>query len=313
MDHKPWIIVVGGINVDIIGTAATNMLHGDSNPGTVRVSMGGVGRNIAENLIRLGARVSMVSVLGDDPQAANVRRHSEGIGLDLSLSETLPGLSTSTYLCVNDADGDLYAAVADMGICERITPEFLSARLETLNRADLIVADANIPAESMTYLAEHCQKPVMVDPVSVKKAGKTAQALPRLFALKPNRQEAALLSGVPIVGMDGIEEAASVLLATGLDRVYISLGSQGVFYADRSQSGRIPCAPATIRNTNGCGDTFFAATAIGYLLGMALADTARFGQAAAAICAESTEAVSPELTLSAALARAENLDWKEAE
>ena len=68
------MVVVGAINVDISGTASTAMRAGDSNPGHVKVTLGGVGRNIAENLARLGAKVTMLTVLGEDPNAAHVRQ-----------------------------------------------------------------------------------------------------------------------------------------------------------------------------------------------------------------------------------------------
>ena len=104
---KPRVIVVGAVNMDLSGTARAPLRPGDSNPGQVRLSPGGVGRNIAENLSRLGLSVSLITMLGEDPYAQMIRRHCSDAGIDLSLSLTDPGLPTSTYLCINEPDGDL--------------------------------------------------------------------------------------------------------------------------------------------------------------------------------------------------------------
>ena len=44
------VCVIGGANADIIATSFKAFVPGDSNPGTVRLTAGGVGRNIAHNL-----------------------------------------------------------------------------------------------------------------------------------------------------------------------------------------------------------------------------------------------------------------------
>lgn len=297
MPEEQTIIVVGGVNIDISGTSDTAMLAGDSNPGRVKVTLGGVGRNIAENLARMGAKVRMLTVLGDDANAERVRSSCAELGIDLSLSLTLPGHRTSTYLCVNDADGDVFAAVSDMEIYSRLTPEDVALRLDELNKAALVIVDANMPEEIVRYLAEHLTVPLAADPVSVKKAGKLTPYLNRLLTLKPNRPEASLLTGVPIDGMDGLADAAQVLLERGVQKVFISLGSKGVYYTDGTRTGIQSCCPANIVNTTGCGDAYLAGAALGHVLGLDIAGMALMGQAASAICAEADAAVSSDITL----------------
>ena len=292
------MVVVGAINVDISGTASTAMRAGDSNPGHVKVTLGGVGRNIAENLARLGAKVTMLTVLGEDPNAAHVRQECAIAGIDLTYARTVPGGRTSTYLCLNDADGEIYAAVSDMEICNAITPEYLESCRDVLSTADLVVVDANIPEDSIHYLATHCSCPLVADPVSVKKAGKLKACLGSFVTLKPNRPEAALLTGVEIEGLRGLEQAGRILLSKGVKRVFISLGAQGVYYTDGNSSGILPCCPAHIINTTGCGDAFIAAAAVGYTMGLDIHGMAHMGQAASAICAQADSAVSPTVTLS---------------
>ena len=72
-----------------------------------------------------------------------------------------------------------------------------------------------------------------MDPVSTVKSEKIRPILGKIHTLKPNRLEAESLSGVKITDRDSARQAAKVLLGTGLQRVFISLGEQGVFAADQ--------------------------------------------------------------------------------
>ena len=97
--------------------------------------------------------------------------------------------------------------------------------------------------------------------------------------------------------------AASRLLETGLHRVFISLGTQGVFAADQKEMLMQPCIPAQMRNATGAGDAFMAALAWAYLEGTALAETARAAAAAAAIAIEGEETINPAMSADAVRSR----------
>ena len=143
--EAPYIVVVGGVNMDIGAVSAAPLVARDSNPGRVTTSLGGVGRNIAHNLCLLGEQVSMVTVLGQDSFAQSVRENAADIGLDLTHSAVIPGGRTGTYLFIDGCDGDMALAVNDMGIYEHITPEFLRQRLDFINHAGLVVVETNLP------------------------------------------------------------------------------------------------------------------------------------------------------------------------
>ena len=155
VEAERYICVIGAVNVDISGTPDTTYVPGDSNPGHVRITLGGVGRNIAENLCRLGHRVVMITAMGEDANAQLVRQGCREIGLDLTHSLTVREGRTSTYLCLNDEQGEIVGAVSDMGIYEAITPEFLRTRLDVINGAALVVVDANLSGEALDFLGEN--------------------------------------------------------------------------------------------------------------------------------------------------------------
>ncbi len=299
----PRVVVAGGANVDIGGQPFQPLEERDSNPGRVRVSVGGVGRNIAHNLRLLGASVTLLTALGKDAHGDRVAAECAVAGIDCERILRTHEEPTSTYLFIADDAGDMRLAVSDMEICRLISPDYLAGQRDLLDAADAVVLDANLPEESIRWLAEHCAAPLFADPVSAAKAERLRPVLGRLHTLKPNRQEAELLSGVRIRSEADLSPAAEAMLRTGLRRVFISMGTEGVFAAERDHQVRIPCCPAEAKNMTGAGDAMMAGLVYGFVQSMDLESSARFAAAAAAIAVESPKTVNPALSAAAARER----------
>ena len=292
-------MVVGGVNVDIGGKSFAPLVAEDSNPGTVHTSLGGVGRNIAHNLSLMGTDVRMLTAFGDDVHGQKVAASCSELGIDVSHARRITGGTTSTYLYLTDEKGEMALAVSDMEICKKITPTYLSNNLGLLQNAQVIVADTNIPQESLIFLAENCTAPLFCDPVSTAKAEKLRPILSNIHTLKPNRLEAELLSGVKIQTKEDVAKAADKLLEAGVHRLFISLGADGVYAAMGEQRLWLPNLPGEMVNTTGCGDAFMGAIAWAYLEGMTLEETALAGLAAGAIAMESPETINPAMSATA--------------
>ena len=291
-----YAVVVGGVNVDIGGRSFAPLVEADSNPGRVSVSLGGVGRNIAHNMSLLGLDVRLLTAYGDDFHGERVAASCSELGIDLSHALRVSGGTTSTYLYLTDPAGEMALAVSDMSICGKITPAYLAANLQILQNAQVVVADTNIPAESLRYLAENCTAPLFVDPVSTAKAEKLRPILNRIHTLKPNRLEAELLSGVKIMDREDVVKAADALSAMGVHRMFLSLGADGVYAAMGQQRLWLPTIPGNMVNTTGCGDAFMAALVWAYLEGSDLETTAKAGLAAGSIAMESPETINPQMS-----------------
>lgn len=298
-----YVVVVGGVNMDIGGSSLAPLVPEDSNPGHVRMSLGGVGRNIAHNLSLLGTDVRMLTAFGDDLHGQRIAASCSELGIDVSHALHLAGENTSTYLYITNPAGEMALAVSDMSVCDRITPAYLAANLAVLQNAQVIVCDTNIPEESLRYLAENCSAPIFCDPVSTVKAEKIRPILGKLHTLKPNRLEAELLSGVKIHSKEDVEQAAQALLSTGLRRVFISLGADGCYGATHTGSAWMENLPAHMVNTTGCGDAFMAAIVWAYLEGTELEGTMKAGLAASSIAIETNETINPALSADALKAR----------
>ena len=299
----PYAVVIGGVNMDIGGTSNQALRGKDSNPGKVRMSLGGVGRNIAHNMSLMGVEVRLLTAYGDDLNGERVAASCSELGIDMSNALRVPGANTSTYLYLTDPEGEMALAVSDMAVCEKITPAYLAANLGVLQNAQVVVADCNIPEESLKYLAENVTVPLFVDPVSTTKAEKLRSILDKIHTLKPNKLEAELLSGVKIESREDLVKAADKLSELGVHRMFISLGADGVFAAMGQEKLWLPNIPGNIVNTTGCGDAFMAALVWAYLEGSDLETTAKAGLAAGSIAMESGETINGEMSAEALKAR----------
>ena len=291
------ITVIGGVNMDISAAMSAPFIKGDSIPGKVTMSCGGVAHNIAHNLCLLGHRVRFVTVFGGDEFGRLCHEQCSQLGLDLSLAERNPSARNGLYLCVNNPDGDMVAAVADMDIIERITPEFLERRIDDINLSELVVTDTNLSVQALTYLLNHVEVPMMVDTVSTAKAPRIVEALQqstthRLHTLKVNSQELFEAGGYFSLP----SQSARWLIGLGIQHVYATLGASGVDCIDINGEYHLPAIPAQVVNTTGAGDAFLAGVAHAHLTGIAFPDTAKMGLRAAYATLLTTQTVNLEIS-----------------
>jgi pseudouridine kinase len=296
-DRSRHVCVVGGANVDVEGRVAGHLEMADSNPGTVKQSAGGVGRNIAENLVRLDMPTRLITAFGHDERGAWLHAETAGAGIDLTDSIWSDHAATATYLSVIDSSGEMIVAVNDMEVLTALDRAVLDARRDTIAEAAVVVVDCNLTPDSLGHVVgELAGGPVFVDPVSLAKANRITPHLASVHTLKPNRIEAELLSGVEISGKRSLQTAASALLDAGVQRVVISLDVDGVFFADAETSGTLARPNLAVESVTGAGDSLMAGLVHASLSDLPIEEAVRFALAAAAITANSTQPVAPELS-----------------
>ena len=238
--------MIGGANADIIATSFNAFVSGDSNPGTVRLTAGGVGRNIAHNLAMLGDEVVFLTLFGGDDFGQFTAESCRKAHIDISLCDYAASGTRSCFLSINDCDGEMVGGVADMAAADGITPEWLATKIEKLGAIDVFVADANIPVETLAYLIDHVDKPLYVDAVSGAKASKIKEAMTmsvkkHIFTLKCNQIESTMLSDL-----------------SGVDRRFVSLGADGLEVVEGNTKCHFPALPCHVVNATGAGDALMA-------------------------------------------------------
>lgn len=287
---RPLITVVGGAITDIFGAPAGAFVPRDSNPGQVSMSSGGVGRNIAENLARLGARVRLVTAFGDDAESERLAAECEQLGIDTSFAVRVAGTPGSRYLAILDETGDMVAAVSDLRALEHITRAAENAAAYA--GADAVVIDSNLAPEAIeTVVALVGAAPIVLDPVSSTKAPRARGVLGKLSVVKGNLIEAEALAGAP-----GAEAAAERLLELGVERVFITMSTDGVYCASADERFTVPAPRVTVANATGAGDAFTAGVAWAVATGMSLRQTAEWASSLSALALESERTVSERIS-----------------
>lgn len=292
-----YVCVVGGANIDISGTPLTSLKPNDSNPGKIITSLGGVGRNIAENLSRMDVKIELITVLGDDSYSIEIKKNCMEHNIGLSHSKVIENENTSTYLCITDESGEMKLAVSDMEVYNHVTPQFLEDRLEIINNSKACVVDTNIPKNSLEYLMDNCVAPIFLDTVSIKKTEKIKDLIHNIHTLKPNILEAEILSNRKIDSEEDLDLAAKIILDKCVKRIFVSLGAKGVYFTDGVIKGKLPSITQDIVNTTGAGDSFLAAVVWAYLNDFDMEKSAKAGLAASHICIKSSSTVSTDISV----------------
>ncbi|XP_044211407.1 pseudouridine-5'-phosphate glycosidase isoform X3 [Thunnus albacares] len=168
------VVVIGGINVDFIAKGKTQtLLFGQTNPGSVCQSFGGVGRNIADSLSRLGYKPLFISATGADSHSDAVLNYCKH--MNTSGVARLQDQSTATYCAVITESGELSLGLGDMDVHQQITEHYVSQFEKQLSSATLVCLDGNIPVSTIDYVCSVAKKHninVWYEPTDSEKACK---------------------------------------------------------------------------------------------------------------------------------------------
>ena len=266
---------------------------GDSTPGRITTTAGGVGRNIAENLARLGHSTHLISAVGHDSHGEFLLNHTRLAGVNTSGCSVLPGVGSGSYLSLVQPNGSLLAAINDMGVLSLLTPTQLARHAIIFASASAWVVDCNLSEACIEWIMQNAiGKPVFVDGVSSYKCLRVAPHLARVHTLKINRLEAATLTNSAVTTAAQALAAAQNLCARGVENVVVSMGRDGVAWCQRGghSSGKIPALAVAAINSNGAGDALTAGLVHGVLAGWALNQSVRFANACAALTMTSNSA-----------------------
>ena len=279
-----YVAVVGGANVDIQGRPYKSLIERDSNPGHVQVSPGGVARNVAENLARLGIAVRLISAVGDDEHGRQLLQACLATGVEPDLMQRIGAQPTATYLAIVDERGDMRLAISDTAVLEQLSIEYLESCRDQFNGAALTVIDTNLAEGALEWIvATAADKPLFVDTVSSSKAERIKPYLAGIHTLKASRIEAEKLTGIDTGDHGRLPDVARWFHAHGVERLFVTLGENGVFYSTAESQG-ISCldpAGTDVRNSGGAGDAFLAGLVCAWLDDLPLEDSLTFSLAAA--------------------------------
>jgi len=295
-------LVIGAANIDMIGVLDENMRTGISNPAHIRFSFGGVARNVAENLARLGHPVTLITAVGDDQFGSQLLKQTIDAGVDTEHIICSSQNATGSYIGVINAAGELQLALDDMDAIKELSPQYLRDRYELFKKASLLFVDANLPSKTLRTalsLARRAKIPVFADPTTTLLAHRFIPYLDRFHLITPNISEAGFFCDQNIDPADSEQAlaAAKHLVSQGVQIAIITLAEFGVCYATSETGGYIPALSTDIVDPTGGGDALTATVIFALLNEIPLDDAVRLGVSAASLTLRHRGAVLPDLSL----------------
>jgi len=261
-DRRP-VTCIGAANLDRkLRSLAGIALH-TSNPASQSESFGGVARNIAENLARLGTAVALLTATGKDSSGAALLAHAQSLGIDTGGTLQLEGVASGTYTAVLDQDGEMVVALADMALYDRLDPVFVDNQQARIVASALVVADLNLPlatVEALVAQARRGEVPLVLVAVSEPKMARLPRDLDGVRLLILNRGELAARVGRELASDTELDAAVAEVRAQGVQDLVVTCGAEGVLYT-RSGGGvaRLQAHDAEVLDVTGAGDAFAAA------------------------------------------------------
>lgn len=296
------ILVIGSSGVDVVGRALSETQDGTSNPGSVRVSYGGVARNVAENLARLGMEVRLVTAVGDDSSGQSLIAETSQAGVDCRFSRVVEDGTTSSYLAVVDQVGNLKIGIDDMGVTKHLDPDYIQENFAMFEDVQALFLDANLPPKSLKTVIAHARKaniPIAADPTSASLAPIFKNYLADLWVFTPNEREADTLipQEVPHAVPSRAIDAARYLVSQGVEIAIITMAEFGLGYATASGSGHVPALRTVILDPTGAGDALSAAVIFALLNDVPIDEAVKLGLSAASLTLRTQGTVVPHLSL----------------
>jgi sugar/nucleoside kinase (ribokinase family) len=289
---KPKLFAAGGAHIDRRGRVSGSYIPGASNPGIMREEVGGGVFNALRNAVGRGCGGALLSVRGGDMAGEAVARAIGEAGI-ADLSATFLDRATPSYTAFVEANGDVVAGLADMGLYDLAFAKLLRRRAvrDAIAEADAVLCDANLPEPALERLAGLAgEKPLFAVAISPAKVIRLRPVLSRIACLFMNRREAAALSGGDVDG--GPANMVQALAASGLASGVISAGRERVAGFDADGVFEIePPSPRRTADSTGAGDALAGATVAARMRGEKLREALREGLAAALLTIETDTVV----------------------
>mgnify|MGYP005840348269 FL=1 len=295
-----YVLVIGSAGIDVKGRPTQELTWGAPNMGFVRNSVGGVARNVAENLARLEVPTVLLSAVGDDDEGRRVLAHSADHGVDCSRVRVVAGAHTGVYLALLKPNGELLAAIADFEVMGAVDDDYLRQHEDLLADADMVMVDMTLSDTALATLFELAERHhvrVCADPTTPRLAGRLCPYIGQLHLVVPNAAETTALCGLddPAHDRDTAIAAARHLVSLGAYLAVVTLGAQGLAYADGSGGGYIPPIKTQVVDSTGAGDALTAAVIFGLLNEVPVDEAMRLGVTAASLTLQTVETVVPSL------------------
>ncbi len=295
---EDYVVVIGSAGIDVKGQP---LQMDTANLGRVRTAVGGVARNIAENLARLEVPTVLLTAVGEDLIGQQVIHSCKEAGIDCQYARHIAEGRTGTYMALMSPDGQLDVAISDFEIISALDSDYILEHEHLIQAADMVIIDATLTEDTLDTvfdLADQHSIRVAADPTTPSLAGRLCQYISQLYMVVPNASEIEMLCRLssPEGDRDRAIQTARELVALGTEIAVVTMGEDGLAYADGSGQGYLRALKTEVIDTTGAGDAFTSAAIFGLLNEVPVDEAMRLGIAAASLNIGSEYTVLPSIS-----------------
>lgn len=281
----PRIVVLGSLNLDLVFWVPRMPDAGETLASTDSGTFcGGKGANQAVACARMGANVTMLGRVGNDPAGQMLRNAlaQEGISIDgVQLTENC-GSGTAVIILTPDGQNRILLAAGANG---KLSAGDIATHKTAFDNVALFMCQLEVPLETVeagVAMAARRDIPVLLNPAPARELSDSLLA--QVDYLVPNETEAAALAGISVADDVSAARAAQSLRARGVECVVITRGGAGVTIADSLGCRHLPALPANVVDTTAAGDSFIGGFATGLSEGLTVDEAAALGLKVARLC-----------------------------
>lgn len=299
VSEEDYVVGIGAANVDVYCKSKIKLREKYDHPADIYTSLGGVTRNILENLSLLNTKTILLTAVGDDSYGKMIIEGSKNYNIDMSHVLEVKNQNSGIFVQVLDEKNDMHLAMCDMSITKNIDIKYLKDKDKIIRGSKAIIFDPSLNKETIEYLIDNYgDKPLFLDPVSEEYAKKIAPYIKYIHTLKPNRKELEALVNKKIKNDKELIEACKDLINKGLKNIYVSLGEEGCLYLnDKEVIKRKFKRIKKVENYSGAGDAFMSGIIYSFMNDLNTSDTIDYGLACGIIALNSKTPSNIELTV----------------
>lgn len=257
------LVVVGSANVDFVVKTPHIPCPGETVLGRDFVMiMGGKGANQAVGAARLGAKVTLVTCIGQDLFGDQCLEAYQKEGIETRYIKRVADTATGVALIAVAQSGENSITVAS-GANRQLLPEDVEKASSAFGQADVLLVQLEVPIETIAYATELARKyglRTILNPAPAHRL--PANLLPNVDVITPNRIEAMQLLGIHPTESVSDEMLARQIQKLGPGAVVITLGKNGALCVNQSECAHISAFPIKAVDTTGAGDAFSAGLAV---------------------------------------------------
>ena len=267
VNNDNYVLGIGAANVDVYGKSKIKIRTHYDHPANISSGVGGVTKNILTNLAMLNVSTKIITAVGDDGYADTIINDCKINNIDTSNVIRVKNQSSGIFMQVQDDNNDMYLAICDMSVLEKITVDYIASKSRIISNAKIVLLDPSLPVETIEEIIRICKDKVQIfmDPISDNYALKIKPYVGEFECIKPNKTELECLSGIKIKDNDDLYKACDKLIQKGTKKIFVSLGKEGQLYVD-NQGNKIKRKLKSVSkmvNASGAGDASMAAIIYG--------------------------------------------------